>query len=72
MRKRYLKEHRKALYAILTAKCELNDHLREIDRETKEQIEIITSRLAQAEGIMLFILRAIRVYSFDFLGTENA
>ena len=51
MRKRYLNEHRKALYAILTAKCELNDHLREINRQAVEQIELITFQLAQAEGV---------------------
>ena len=51
MRKRYLKEHRKALYVILTAKLELNDHLREINRQANEQIELITSRLAKAEGV---------------------
>ena len=51
MRKRYLKEHRKALYAILTAKLELNDHLREINRQANEQIELITSRLAKAERV---------------------
>ena len=51
MRKRYLKEHRKALYALLMAKCELNDHLREINREAEEQLELITAQLAQAEGI---------------------
>ena len=51
MRRRYLKEHRKAYYSLLCMKLELNDHLREIDRQAKEQIELITSQLAQAEGI---------------------
>ena len=51
MRKRYLKEHRKALYSLLCMKLELNDHLREINRQAVEQIELITSQLAQAEGV---------------------
>ena len=51
MRKRYLKEHRKAYYSILCMKLELNDHLREINRQAVEQIELITSQLAQAEGV---------------------
>ncbi len=51
MRRRYLKEHRKALYSILCIKLELNDHLREINRQAVEQIELITSQLAQAEGV---------------------
>ena len=51
MRKRYLKEHRKAYYSLLCMKLELNDHLREINRQAIEQIELITSQLAKAEGI---------------------
>ena len=46
-----LKEHRKAYYSILCMKLELNDHLREINRQAVEQIELITSQLAQAEGV---------------------
>ena len=51
MRRRYLKEHRKAYYSILCVKLELNDHLREINRQALEQIDIITSQLAQSEGL---------------------
>ena len=51
MRRRYLKEHRKAYYSLLCINLELNDHLREIDRQAIEQIELITSQLAQAEGV---------------------
>ena len=46
MRKRYLKEHRKAYYSLLCMKLELNDHLREINSQAVEQIELITSQLA--------------------------
>ena len=51
MRRRYLKEHRKAYYSILCMKLELNDHLREINRQALEQIELITAQLAKAEGV---------------------
>ena len=51
MRRRYLKEHRKAYYSLLCMKLELNDHLREINRQAVEQIELITSQLAETEGI---------------------
>ena len=51
MRRRYLKEHRKAYYSLLCMTIELNDHLREINRQAIEQIELITSQLAQAEGV---------------------
>ena len=51
MRRRYLKEHRKAYYSLLCMKLELNDHLREINRQALEQVELITLQLAQAEGV---------------------
>ena len=51
MRDRYLKEHRKAYYSLLCMKLELNDHLREINRQALEQIELITAQLAKAEGV---------------------
>ena len=51
MRRRYLKEQRKAYYSLLCMKLELNDHLREINRQASEQIELITAQLAKAEGI---------------------
>lgn len=51
MRERYLKEHRKAYYSILCIKLELNDHLRSINRQAVEQIELIAKQLAKAEGI---------------------
>jgi len=51
MRLRYLKEHRKAYYSLLCMKLELNDHLRNINRQALEQIELITAQLAKAEGV---------------------
>ena len=51
MRKRYLKDHRKAYYSLLCMKLELNVHLREINRQALEQIELITSQIAKGEGV---------------------
>ena len=51
MRRRYLKEHRKACYSILCMKLELNEHLREINRQAIEQIELIAEQLAKTEGV---------------------
>ena len=51
MRRRYLKEHRKAYYSVLCMKLKLNDHLRDINRQALEQIELITAQLAKAEGV---------------------
>ena len=51
MRLRYLKGHRKAYYSLLCMKLELNDHLREINRQALEQIELISYQLAQAESV---------------------
>lgn len=51
MRRKYLKEHRKALYSLLTMKLELNDHLREINDQANEMIEAIVEQTAKAQGV---------------------
>ncbi|MBQ3938559.1 MAG: TnpV protein [Clostridia bacterium] len=51
MRKRFLKEHRKGDFAEFLMNGNLNEHLMSIDREATEQIELITSQLARAEGV---------------------
>ena len=43
MRRRYLKQHRPALFSILAAENRLNEHLAEINAQALEQIELITS-----------------------------
>ena len=45
LRKTYLKNHRKGMYASLMLSGGLNIHLIEIDRTAKEQIEQITAKL---------------------------
>ncbi|WP_353853064.1 TnpV protein [Dehalobacter restrictus] len=47
LRKTYLKNHRKGMYASLMLSGKLNSHLTEIDRTAKEHIEQITAKLLQ-------------------------
>lgn len=51
MRKKFLKEHRKGTFAEFLMNGNLKQHLMDIDREAKEQIELITAQLAQAESV---------------------
>ena len=51
MRKRFLKEHQPDTFALMLMESTLTQHLMDIDREAKEQIELITARLARAEGV---------------------
>nr|WP_243109610.1 TnpV protein [Dehalobacter sp. 14DCB1] len=45
LRKTYLKNHRKGMYASLMLSGKLNSHLAEIDRTAKERIEQITKKM---------------------------
>ncbi|MBQ3938192.1 MAG: TnpV protein [Clostridia bacterium] len=51
MRKKYLKEHQPDTFALLLMENTLTQHLIDIDRQAMEQIDLITSQLAQAEGV---------------------
>lgn len=51
MRKKFLKEHRKGAFAELLMNGTLKEHLLSIDREAKDQIELITAQLARIEGV---------------------
>ena len=51
MRKKYLKEHQPDAFALLLMENTLTQHLIDIDREANEQIDLIISQLAQAEGV---------------------
>ena len=51
MRKKYLKEHQPDTFALMLMENTLAQHLIDINREANEQIDLITSRLAQAEGV---------------------
>ena len=51
MRKKYLKEHQPDTFALMLMENTLTQHLIDIDREANEQIDLIASQLARAEGI---------------------
>ena len=51
MRKKYLKEHQPDTFALMLMENTLTQHLIDIDRQANEQIDLITSQLAKAEGV---------------------
>lgn len=51
MRKRYLKERRRALYTSLLFSGELDQDLAEIDQTCVERMEHITADMAKAESV---------------------
>ena len=51
MRKKFLKEHQPDTFALMLMENTLAQHLIDVDRQANEQIDLITSRLAKAEGI---------------------
>ena len=51
LRRNYLKEHRKILYANYVVEGTLFKHLYEIDQACNERIEIIVSAMSEQEGV---------------------
>ena len=51
MRLRYLKAHRRALYANLLMSGKLNEHLYEIDLCAHTHMELIGKQIAEREGV---------------------
>ena len=51
LRKRYLKEHRPALYSNLLLTGKLNQHLAEIDQACMDRIELISQQMKVQEGV---------------------
>ena len=51
MRKRYLKEHRPALYFSLLLTGKLDQHLAEIDGACEERMELLSWQMASQEGV---------------------
>jgi len=49
--RRYLKEHRKSVYAEMLLNGTLDDHVAEIDRQAEEMFERLTKQMAAREGI---------------------
>ena len=51
MRKRYLEQRHDGTFTALTLSGKLTEHLLEIDRAAREQLEATVSHLAAAEGV---------------------
>jgi len=51
MRLNYLREHHPGLYTRLILSGKLYEHLAEIDRVSRQRMEQIVPRMAQAEGV---------------------
>ena len=51
MRRRYLKEHRPALYSSMLVTGYLDQHLAAIDETCEEQLERITQQMSTQEGV---------------------
>ena len=51
MRRKYLKQHRRILYANLLTSCKLNEHLAEIEQTANERMELLTAQMAAAQGV---------------------
>ena len=50
-RRKYLREHQKALYTAMMLSDTLNAHLEEVDRAATEMYDRLTSQLVAQEGI---------------------
>lgn len=50
-RRRYLKEHRQALYTALLLSGKLNNHLSEIDAQAKNMFFRLVAQMAKQEGV---------------------
>ena len=50
-RRKYLREHRKALYTGMLLSGELNGHLEEIDRQAEAMFSQLVKQIAGTEGI---------------------
>ena len=51
MRKRYLKEHRPALYSSLLLTGKLDQHLAEIDEACDKRMELLMQQMSPQEGV---------------------
>lgn len=50
IRKRFLKEHRPAKYQYLLLTGKLTGHLNQVDKEVREQVEMLIEQMAEREG----------------------
>ena len=49
--RRYLKEHRSAIYTAMLLSGTLDNHVAEIDRQAEEMLDRLTKQMATQEGI---------------------
>ena len=51
MRKHFLKEHRSARYQYLVLTGKLTAHLNQVDKEVREEVEILMEQMAEQWGV---------------------
>ena len=51
LRKQFLKEHRSARYQYLLLTGKLNEHLNQIDQESRKQMEMLMGQMAERQGV---------------------
>lgn len=51
LRKQFLKEYRPARYQCLLLTGKLTEHLNQIDRDAREQVEMLMKRMAKKQGV---------------------
>ena len=51
MRKQFLKEHRSARYQYLVLTGKLTEHLNQVDKETREKVEMLVEQMAERWGV---------------------
>ena len=51
MRKQFLKEHRSARYQYLVLTGKLTEHLKQVDKEAKEKVEMLVEQMAEQWGV---------------------
>ena len=51
MRKKYLKEHKSGYYQYLLLTGKLTEHLNQVDKEAREQVEILVKQMAERQGV---------------------
>ena len=52
MRKQFLKEHRSARYQYLVLTGKLTEHLKQIDKEVREKVEMLVEQMAEQWGVI--------------------
>ena len=51
LRRRYLKEYRKSVYAEMVLSDKLNEHLAEVDQTCYERMDQLVKQMAEREGV---------------------